>query len=89
MTWSAKPEDAPSFSSHAVGHRSTMTDQRAERTDPEVDAMEERLEDLDRGIDDAREAAREHGMLPDPDEPTWEDPNPEGAEPDDDLNAMP
>lgn len=47
--------------------------------DPDVEQLEERLDDLQRGIDDARTQAEEHGTLPDTTpEPTFADPDGDG-----------
>jgi hypothetical protein len=44
-------------------------------------APEERLEDLEQKIDDARRRAEDDGLIPDRDpDPTWADPDADGVE---------
>jgi hypothetical protein len=54
-------------------------------TTPDPTEMEEKLEDLQEGIDAARRQAQDHGTLPDDEErPTFADPDGDGRIKDDD-----
>jgi len=44
---------------------------------PTPDEMQKRLEELGEGIDAARRQAKDDGLLPDDEEPTLEDPDPD------------
>ncbi len=47
-------------------------------TDPDLDEMQQRVDDLGDDIDEARRQAEEHGTIPDTTpEPTFKHPNPE------------
>jgi hypothetical protein len=50
------------------------------RTQPDVEALEERLDELDEDIDETRRKAEEHETIPGKEEPTLVDPNPDGPD---------
>lgn len=50
-------------------------------SDPDLDAMQERVDELAAEIDAARRQAHEHGTIPDPDPaPTFTHPNPDAPD---------
>jgi hypothetical protein len=50
------------------------------RNQPDLEALDERLDELEEEIDETRRSAEEHDTIPGKKEPSLVDPNPEGPD---------